>query len=383
MARKTRQTSSATSASTETYTLRITPLRAPQVHRTVEVPGAVTLAGLHVLIQHVFELDDDHLYAFFLTNKPWDRKDVYSRMPSKPWERDAAKAKLSSFGLSVGRTFLYIFDFGDELQHSIEVVAKGAFDPELAYPRMVDLAGDVPPQYPDDEDVDDEEDDEEFEPLAPEHRALADDVAECVDAYDEYLQQFGDVDEDEPAPIERVRRDLEVARRLLKVLRASPDQWGALDHNELVEEWLTTVPHDLADHERMDDAVSLAFEIDEVCGARFVGTPMLKASILIRADRKDEARALIESWLAESPDDPAVLEDAAELFEDLDEPARAEALWQKLAPLGVHRFEVDAPARLGLGPELAPVPFVNAAPKVGRNEPCPCGSGKKFKKCCG
>ena len=25
---------------------------------------------------------------------------------------------------------------------------------------------------------------------------------------------------------------------------------------------------------------------------------------------------------------------------------------------------------------------VLAAPKVGRNEPCPCGSGKKFKKCC-
>jgi uncharacterized protein len=24
-----------------------------------------------------------------------------------------------------------------------------------------------------------------------------------------------------------------------------------------------------------------------------------------------------------------------------------------------------------------------AAPKVGRNEPCPCGSGKKFKNCCG
>jgi SWIM/SEC-C metal-binding protein len=23
-----------------------------------------------------------------------------------------------------------------------------------------------------------------------------------------------------------------------------------------------------------------------------------------------------------------------------------------------------------------------STPKVGRNEPCPCGSGKKFKKCC-
>jgi len=28
------------------------------------------------------------------------------------------------------------------------------------------------------------------------------------------------------------------------------------------------------------------------------------------------------------------------------------------------------------------VPFQNPKPKTGRNEPCPCGSGKKFKKCC-
>ena len=29
------------------------------------------------------------------------------------------------------------------------------------------------------------------------------------------------------------------------------------------------------------------------------------------------------------------------------------------------------------------VPFVRAQPKVGPNKPCPCGSGKKYKKCCG
>ena len=28
------------------------------------------------------------------------------------------------------------------------------------------------------------------------------------------------------------------------------------------------------------------------------------------------------------------------------------------------------------------VPYI-APPKVGRNDPCPCGSGKKYKKCCG
>jgi uncharacterized protein YecA (UPF0149 family) len=27
-------------------------------------------------------------------------------------------------------------------------------------------------------------------------------------------------------------------------------------------------------------------------------------------------------------------------------------------------------------------PYVRPGPKVGRNDPCPCGSGKKYKKCC-
>jgi SEC-C motif-containing protein len=28
-------------------------------------------------------------------------------------------------------------------------------------------------------------------------------------------------------------------------------------------------------------------------------------------------------------------------------------------------------------------PFHRDQPKIGRNDPCPCGSGKKYKKCCG
>ncbi len=30
-----------------------------------------------------------------------------------------------------------------------------------------------------------------------------------------------------------------------------------------------------------------------------------------------------------------------------------------------------------------PETFVRSEPKIGRNEPCPCGSGKKYKRCCG
>jgi hypothetical protein len=34
-------------------------------------------------------------------------------------------------------------------------------------------------------------------------------------------------------------------------------------------------------------------------------------------------------------------------------------------------------------PSSGPAPIINAERKVGRNDPCPCGSGRKFKKCCG
>ena len=29
------------------------------------------------------------------------------------------------------------------------------------------------------------------------------------------------------------------------------------------------------------------------------------------------------------------------------------------------------------------IPYQRESAKIGRNDPCPCGSGKKYKKCCG
>lgn len=48
-------------------------------------------------------------------------------------------------------------------------------------------------------------------------------------------------------------------------------------------------------------------------------------------------------------------------------------------------LRAERPARLsefGRFADTAPQPFVRTEVKVGRNEPCPCGSGKKYKKCC-
>ena len=45
------------------------------------------------------------------------------------------------------------------------------------------------------------------------------------------------------------------------------------------------------------------------------------------------------------------------------------------------REEVARPVRATHG-QMVNKPVVKGE-KVGRNDPCPCGSGKKYKKCCG
>ncbi len=61
---------------------------------------------------------------------------------------------------------------------------------------------------------------------------------------------------------------------------------------------------------------------------------------------------------------------------------------------GIARDVVHTIYKVGIAKEGAPVPSPMAeaakrrekaavVAKVGRNDPCPCGSGKKYKKCCG
>ena len=62
----------------------------------------------------------------------------------------------------------------------------------------------------------------------------------------------------------------------------------------------------------------------------------------------------------------------------------------KLAPFEALAKETDETHRAELGRHVAELraywqakrQIVNTGPKVGRNDPCPCGSGKKHKKCC-
>ena len=50
---------------------------------------------------------------------------------------------------------------------------------------------------------------------------------------------------------------------------------------------------------------------------------------------------------------------------------------------GDQSFSVSGSQPQAQGPRIVLQPAVRLTPKVGANEPCPCGSGKKYKKCCG
>lgn len=66
-----------------------------------------------------------------------------------------------------------------------------------------------------------------------------------------------------------------------------------------------------------------------------------------------------------------------------EEAAQAEARWANRKNGEEEDDDWSAPYsddHLKLPP---PPPHTRDAPKVGRNDPCPCGSGKKYKKCCG
>ena len=58
-----------------------------------------------------------------------------------------------------------------------------------------------------------------------------------------------------------------------------------------------------------------------------------------------------------------------------------EALMGAGAGRAYHRFAAERRAAARLSREVGTVR--REAPKVGRNEPCPCGSGRKYKQCCG
>jgi uncharacterized protein len=66
---------------------------------------------------------------------------------------------------------------------------------------------------------------------------------------------------------------------------------------------------------------------------------------------------------------------------------QSSAMWTDMLAGAARAYRYFKEDRLAYAQAAArrapPEPYERAAPKVGRNDPCPCGSGKKYKRCCG
>lgn len=130
------------------------------IWRRIELRGDQKLHDLHLAIQKAFKFDNDHLYAFFLSNRAWDQKSEYAS-PFSEGERDSMYP-LATLPLRPRKRFLYLFDYGDDWRFTVtlEGVTSGGVEKRVRYPRVTESHGAAPPQYPEVDD-EDEEDDEE------------------------------------------------------------------------------------------------------------------------------------------------------------------------------------------------------------------------------
>lgn len=202
-----------------------------------------------------------------------------------------------------------------------------------------------------------------------------------------------------------------LAREVIAAAQDEDELWDRWDGGFEIE-WLSDTPLGLSDLDRHDEALALldglarAFpELDDF--------EAMRAFLLAEAGRLDEARAAVDAIVGDTPDDcptigrvvhvmatidpPLAEQWARKLLADAADPldvvAGGEVLGELLRARGDHaeaekidnRVEAAMDVADAWNVDEAPtgVTVVRDGPKVGRNDPCPCGSGKKHKKCHG
>jgi len=123
------------------------------VSRVIQIRGDQTLEDLHDAIFDAFDRDDEHLYEFQLGRGPKDHDGPTYGSPELEDRQVgvAGETTIESLGLRKGRSFGYLFDFGDNWWHQINVDAVEDAVPDGQFPRVTKRVGKSPPQYPDDE----------------------------------------------------------------------------------------------------------------------------------------------------------------------------------------------------------------------------------------
>ena len=116
----------------------------PQPMRHIEVPLKIRLDRLHEVIQAAMGWTDTHLYEFRVGDAGWGVSDPDGFYDGP---MDAKKMTLEKLIDQTGtRTIQYIYDFGDDWDHSIRIERVNEADPGITYPRLLKAAGACPPE---------------------------------------------------------------------------------------------------------------------------------------------------------------------------------------------------------------------------------------------
>jgi hypothetical protein len=383
--------------------------------RRFEFLASHSLWDVHRGIVREFDLDNDHLWSFYLSGEYHDPDTEFGGTPLDGGT--AAGARLGELDLDEGMTIAYVFDFGDDLRHSVRVVRIAVRQAGMEYPRLTHSAGAPPSQYrPEDDESEDHESDVEgsedvaesmpaTESVPAEEPTLPADLVERVRVAMDRELESDDADTDQGG---FDRRDLPTVARVLETC-TTVEQLGALCEAVRgdVFRWIATVLDRGVTTGCAEDVLPLTAQLARA--APDTKFQFLWASALLRLGRRDEALAAMASYQpedrpesirhrirtavlrAEAGDDDAAERELRALLalRWLSRDARENTV-HALAPI-LKRSKRGAEATRLLDELTAkrmahilrrPLPARRAAPKVGRNDPCPCGSGRKFKKCC-
>jgi hypothetical protein len=123
------------------YRLRIDLKGAkPPIWRRVEVPGDLTLAGLHEVIQTVFEWEGCHLHVFETA------LGEFGDGEAALGHRHDGEVTVDQVLCGGGKRLTYIYDYGDYWQHVIRVESVDAPEPGTVYPRCTGGRRAAPPE---------------------------------------------------------------------------------------------------------------------------------------------------------------------------------------------------------------------------------------------
>ncbi len=376
-----------------TYRLSISPEDVPEVRRVFAVDGRSSLDDLHQLIVEAYGLDDEHLHAFFLSGRYWDKETAYWDPRSDG--RSTSRALLFRLGLAPGKSFAYLLDFGTEQHFTVTVVAVNDVEMPLASAVLVESVGQAPTSELTHDD-DPEGEPSELGELVP----LAEQFLDLDDELDELDDESVLTAPRDTAPLAGAAADAGLA--LLSAVGQNSARFFEL--NEwLLERSLAVrlldLPLQLAEAGENERAIALAR------GLVFVDPELMQgdlAIVLAKAGRREEALAQLDSNLSNARDAALVESKAGDTHRALGDLPAAEAYYRRAvieSKTSSERLEAllrVASCLMDQGRESEAHEVLQQArkleadaeakanpPVVGRNDPCPCGSGKKYKKCHG